>query len=87
MRTYDPARKRRRATGPRVAGHFGIETPVLRRKMGVCIPDLWRSPPPADPRDSASFSQAAPLNVSEVARDVGVDRKTAAAYFDLLEDL
>ena len=55
--------------------------------MGVCIPDLWRSPPPADPRDSASFSQAAPLNVSEVARDVGVDRKTAAAYFDLLEDL
>ncbi len=37
--------------------------------------------------ESASFSQAAPLNVSEVARDVGVDRKTAAAYFDLLEDL
>ena len=32
-------------------------------------------------------SQAAPLNVSEVARDVGVDHKTAAAYFDLLEDL
>ncbi len=37
--------------------------------------------------ESASFSQAAPLNVSEVARDVGVDRKTAAAWFDLLEDL
>ena len=37
--------------------------------------------------ESASFSQAAPLNVAEVARDVGVDRKTAAAYFDLLEDL
>ena len=30
---------------------------------------------------------AAPLNVAEVARDVGVDCKTAAAYFDLLEDL
>ena len=25
--------------------------------------------------ESASFSQAAPLNVAEVARDVGVDRK------------
>ena len=37
--------------------------------------------------ESASFSQAAPLNVAQVARDVGVDRKTAAAYFDLLEDL
>ena len=37
--------------------------------------------------ESASFSQAAPLNVAKVARDVGVDRKTAAACFDLLEDL
>ena len=37
--------------------------------------------------ESASFSQAAPLNVAGVARDVGVDRKTAAAYFELLEDL
>ena len=37
--------------------------------------------------ESAGFSQAAPLNVAEVARDVGVDRKTAAAYFDPLEDL
>ena len=37
--------------------------------------------------ECASFSQAALLNVAEVARDVGVDRKTAAAYFDLLEDL
>ena len=37
--------------------------------------------------ESASFSQAAPLNVAEVARHVGVDRKTASAYFDLLEDL
>ena len=37
--------------------------------------------------ESASFSQAALLNVAEVARDVGVDRKTAVAYFDLLEDL
>ncbi len=37
--------------------------------------------------ESASFSQAALLNVAGVARDVGVDRKTAGAYFDLLEDL
>ena len=37
--------------------------------------------------ESASFSQAALLNVAAVAREVGVDRKTAAAYFDLLEDL
>ena len=37
--------------------------------------------------ECASFSQAAPLNVAEVARDVGVDRKTASAYFELLEDL
>ena len=37
--------------------------------------------------ESAGFSQAAPLNVAQVARDGGVDRKTAAAYFDLLEDL
>ena len=37
--------------------------------------------------ESASFSQAALLNVAEVARDVGVDRKTAVGYFDLLEDL
>ena len=37
--------------------------------------------------ESASFSQASPLNVARVARDVGVDRNTAAAYFELLEDL
>lgn len=37
--------------------------------------------------ESASFSQAGILNVAEVAREVGVDRKTAAGYFDLLEDL
>ena len=37
--------------------------------------------------ESASFSQAAILNVAAVARDVGLDRKTVAGYFDLLEDL
>ena len=37
--------------------------------------------------ESASFSQASILNVAEVAREVGVDRKTAAGHFDLLEDL
>ncbi len=35
----------------------------------------------------ASFSQAASLNVSEVAREVGVDNKTAENYFTILEDL
>ena len=34
--------------------HCGIATPVLRRKMGVCIPDLWRFPPPAARASSCS---------------------------------
>lgn len=37
--------------------------------------------------ESASFCQASPLNVAQVARDSGMDRKTAAGYFDLLDDL
>ncbi len=37
--------------------------------------------------ETASFSQAAVLNVSEVAREVGIERKTVANYFDLLKDL
>lgn len=37
--------------------------------------------------EAASFSQAGLLNVASVARDAGVDRKTAAGYFELLEDL
>jgi len=37
--------------------------------------------------ETASFSQAAILNVAEAARDVGLERKTVANYFDLLEDL
>ena len=37
--------------------------------------------------ESASFSQAALLNVAAVAREVGMDRKTVAAWFELLEDL
>ena len=37
--------------------------------------------------ESASFSQAAILNLAAVARDVGLDRKTIAGYFELLEDL
>ena len=36
---------------------------------------------------SASFSQASPLSISNVARDVGLSRKTVENYFDLLEDL
>lgn len=37
--------------------------------------------------EAASFSQAGLLNVASVARDAGVERKTAAGYFELLEDL
>ena len=37
--------------------------------------------------ESASFSQGSLLNVAAVARETGVDRKTASAYFDLLDDL
>jgi predicted AAA+ superfamily ATPase len=37
--------------------------------------------------EAASFSQAAPLNVSAVARECRVDRKVAEDYFAILEDL
>lgn len=37
--------------------------------------------------ETASFFQAAVLNMSEVAREVGLERKTVANYFDLVEDL
>lgn len=35
----------------------------------------------------ASFSQGEVLNVSEIAREVGVNRQVIAGYFDILEDL
>jgi predicted AAA+ superfamily ATPase len=37
--------------------------------------------------EAASFSQAAVLNVSAVARDCGVERKTVDQWFQALEDL
>jgi predicted AAA+ superfamily ATPase len=37
--------------------------------------------------EAASFSQASVLSVASVAKDCGVDRKTAENYFQLLEDL
>ena len=37
--------------------------------------------------ESASFSQASVLNVSNVARDSGINRKLAEGYFEILEDL
>jgi predicted AAA+ superfamily ATPase len=37
--------------------------------------------------ESASFSQGSILNVSTVARDCAVPRKTVAGYFDILNDL
>lgn len=36
---------------------------------------------------AASFSQASPLSVASVAREIGVSRKTVEGYFDLLDDL
>ena len=36
---------------------------------------------------AAAFSQASQLNAGAVGRDLGLDRKTVAGYFDLLEDL
>lgn len=35
----------------------------------------------------ASFSQGNTVNFSEVARELGIDRKKVAEYFDILEDL
>lgn len=37
--------------------------------------------------EAATFSQAAPLNISEVARECNVNRKLAEEYFNILEDL
>lgn len=37
--------------------------------------------------ETASFSQASVLNIAEVAREVGIERRTVANYYDLLEDL
>jgi predicted AAA+ superfamily ATPase len=37
--------------------------------------------------ETASFSQASPLNISEVARECNVNRKLAEEYFNILEDL
>lgn len=37
--------------------------------------------------ESASFSQAAVLNISEVGRECGVERKVVENYFTILEDL
>ena len=37
--------------------------------------------------EAASFSQAAPLNVSAVARECGVERKVVEDWFTVLEDL
>ena len=37
--------------------------------------------------EAASFSQAAPINLAEVARECSVQRKTVEGYMDILEDL
>ncbi len=37
--------------------------------------------------EAASFSQASVLNMSSVARDIGINARTVSNYFDLLEDM
>lgn len=37
--------------------------------------------------EAAAFSQACVLNISKVAEDCGIERRTVSNYFDLLEDL
>jgi uncharacterized protein len=54
-----------------------VQQEGLTRNLGIFSRFLER----------ASFSQAQPLNVSEVARDSGIDNKTAESYFTILEDL
>lgn len=36
---------------------------------------------------AASFSQASTLNVTAIAQELGIDRKTVLSYFEVLEDL
>lgn len=36
---------------------------------------------------AASFSQGSLLNIQDVSRECGIDRKTVSGYFDILEDL
>lgn len=35
----------------------------------------------------ASFSQGSLINFSEIAREIGIDRKVVSSYFDILDDL
>lgn len=37
--------------------------------------------------ETASFSQGAPLNISAVASEAGIERRTVTNYFDILKDL
>ncbi len=37
--------------------------------------------------ETASFSQGATLNFSDIARDAAIDRKIVSSYFDIVEDL
>lgn len=37
--------------------------------------------------ETASFSQGAVINMSEIARDVGIQQKMVTSYFDILDDL
>ena len=37
--------------------------------------------------ETASFSQGSTLNMSEIAREIGIDRKLVGSYFSILEDL
>ena len=37
--------------------------------------------------ETSSFSQGSMLNMTEIAREVGMDRKLVSSYFDILDDL
>lgn len=54
-----------------------VQQEALVRNLGAFVRFL----------ETATFSQAQVLSVQSVARDIGVDRKTAEAYFELIEDL
>lgn len=37
--------------------------------------------------EAASFSQASTLNLSDISRETGIERKTVESYFNILQDL
>ncbi len=61
--------------------HTYIQEEVAREGLVRNLGDFHRF------LETASFSQGSTLNLSEVARDSSVNRKTAEGYFQILEDI